>query len=83
MKKRLLLSIFIVFSMLGHANDPLFFLSSEKIVQEKQGPLKGIGSFTFFPLLKVEEKNAKAIVELIEKELKNVGLVVKKTCVNA
>lgn len=78
MKKRLLFAILTTFSILGYTEDSSFFLSSEKIVQEKQGSLKGLSSFVFFPLLKLEKKEASKIVELIEEELKKTGVVIKQ-----
>jgi|GEM_PF-3093543 len=78
MKKLLLSTVLIAFSILGYADNSSFFLSSEKIVQEKQGSLKNLSSFVFFPLLKIEKKEASQIIELIEQELKKVGAVIKQ-----
>jgi len=76
MKKTLVFIILVTSSILGHAENSFFFLSSDKIFQEKQGSLKGLSSFTFFPLLKSEEKDARKIFELIDRELKKTGHVV-------
>ncbi len=70
-------------SILGHSKEPLFFLSSDKIVQEKQGSLKSLHSFTFFPLLKIDEKNVGKTIGLIDQELRKVALVVKSPVLTA
>jgi hypothetical protein len=78
MKKTFLLIVVISSSVLGHAESHPFFLSSEKLVEEKQGSLKEHCSFVFFPVLKIEEKNASKIIDMINLELEKVALVVKK-----
>ncbi len=89
MKKRFLFGILISLSILGHAipkqleelfgyKDTLFFLSTENIVQIKQASLENLCSFTFFPFIKVDEKNAGELTEFIDQELKLIGSVVKK-----
>lgn len=78
MKKTLLITLLSFLSILGHAEDQLFFLSSDKIVQETQGSLKELRSFSFFPLLKIENENASKFIELMNQELKKVGTVIKK-----
>lgn len=78
MKKVLIFIIFIVLSRLGYSEETSFLLSSEKLVQEKQGSLKGFHSFTFFPLLKMEQKNTTKIIDLIHQELKKVGSIIFK-----
>lgn len=78
MKKTSLVIALVLTSLLGYAQDPLFFFSSDKLIQEKQAPLKEMLSFVFFPLLKMEEKNTTKISEMIEQELKKVGNIVKK-----
>jgi hypothetical protein len=78
MKKAALFTTFIFCSFLGHAKEPLFLLSSDPVIQEKQAPLKGLRSFVFFPLLKMEEKYVEKTIELIDLELKKVGCIVKK-----
>lgn len=78
MKKPFFLLALLASSVLGHAQEDQFLFSSEALVQERQGSLKGFHSFVFFPLLKIEEKNAIKTVELIDQELKKVGLVIKK-----
>lgn len=78
MKNALLFVMLTSSSILGYAKESPFFLSSDEIVQEKQGSLKQLCSFAFFPLLKMEEKNANKIIELIDQELRKVGLVVEK-----
>lgn len=83
MKKILVLVMLAALSILGYSKNPSFFLSSEKIVQEKQGSLKELRSFNFFPLLKIEKENAKKTIELIDQELKKVGIVVKKPVLTA
>jgi hypothetical protein len=77
MKKPLLFIVLSSLSILSYSKEPLFFLSSEKIVQEKQGSLKSLCSFSFFPLLKIEGREANKIIELIDQELKKVALVIK------
>lgn len=77
MKKALFFTTFFFFSALGYTEDLPFFLSSEAIVQEKQGSLKDLRAFTFFPLVKME-KNVSQTIELIHQELKKVGTIVKK-----
>jgi len=78
MKRAFFLIVLISGSILGRAENHPFFLSSEKIVEEKQGSLKALCSFTFFPTLKMEEKNVGKTIEIIDMELKKVALVVKK-----
>lgn len=78
MRKTALFATFIFSSFLGHAKEPLFLLSSDPLVQEKQASLKGLRSFVFFPLLKMEEKQVEKIIELIDLELKKVGCIIKK-----
>jgi hypothetical protein len=78
MKKACLFSTFVALSLLGYAEESVFLLSSEPIVQQSQGSLKGLRLFNFFPILKVEGKNADKMMELINQELKKEGLVIKK-----
>ncbi len=80
MKKATLFTTFFFcsFLFLGHSKESLFLLSSDPIVQEKQIPLKQLHSFVFFPLLKIEEKQAKKTIELIDLELKKAGYVITK-----
>jgi hypothetical protein len=78
MKKILLVAIASSLSILGNTEDELFFLSSDKIVQETQGSLKALQSFSFFPLLKIENENASKLIELINQELKKAGNIIKK-----
>lgn len=66
------------FFISGHTQDHPFFLSSDKIVQESQASLKGLNSFAFFPLLKIESENANKLISLMDQELKKVGVVIKK-----
>lgn len=60
-------------SILGHAKESPFFLSSDEIVQEKQASLKQLCSFVFFSLLKMEEKKANQTIELLNQDLKKVA----------
>lgn len=78
MKKTLLITLLSFLSILGHSEDHFFFLSSDKVVQETQGSLKELRSFSFFPLLKIENENAGKLIALIDQELKKVGTVIKK-----
>ena len=78
MIKALFLIALILGSAFGHARSDPFFFSSEKLFEEKQGSLKKVHSFTFFPILKMEEKNAHKIINMINQELEKVALVVKK-----
>jgi hypothetical protein len=78
MTKAFFLTLLIYSSVFGYAKNSPFFLSSEKIVEEKQGSLKELCSFVFFPVLKMEEKNAQKIIDMINLELEKVALVVKK-----
>jgi hypothetical protein len=78
MTRAFLLIVLIFGSVFSHAKSDPFFLSSETILKEKQGSLKELCSFVFFPLLKTEEKNAHKIMDMIDLELEKVALVVKK-----
>ncbi|MGC1878477.1 MAG: hypothetical protein WA347_06845 [Rhabdochlamydiaceae bacterium] len=78
MTKAFLLIVLIFSSILCRAESDPYFLSSEKMVEEKQGSLKKLCSFVFFPLLKMEEKDAHKIIDMIDLELEKVALVVKK-----
>ncbi len=78
MKKRFALIAFMGCSILGHAKQSPFLFSSEPLVQEAQGSLKDMDSFVFFPLLKLEKKNAIRVMELINQELQKVGVIVIK-----
>jgi hypothetical protein len=78
MTKTLFFIVLIFSSVFSHAKSDPFFFSSEKIFEEKQGSLKGISSFVFFPILKMEEKNAHKIIHAIDLELEKVAFVVKK-----
>lgn len=73
-----LFAVLLCFSTLAHSENAPYFLSSDRIVQEKQSSLKGLRSFTFFPKLKLEKKQATTTMNLIEEELRKVGQVVKK-----
>jgi hypothetical protein len=81
--KAFLLIALISGSVFGHAKGSPFFLSSEEIVVEKQGSLKELCSFVFLPLLKMEDKNAQKIIDMINLELEKVALVVNKPVLTA
>ena len=83
MKKVVLFTAFLLFPFLGQAGESSFFLSSDPVVLEKQGSLKNLSSFVFFPLLKIEDKNAEKTMELIAQELKKIGHIVKKQVLTA
>jgi hypothetical protein len=55
-----------------------YLLSSETIVQEKQGPLKDLRSFVFFPLIKLEDNQKQKIAKFFDQSLKRVGTVLEK-----
>ena len=73
-----LLTILISSPFFSYAKSNPFFLSSEKFFEEKQGSLNEVRSFNFFPILKLEEKNAQKIIDMINLELEKVAFVVKK-----
>ncbi|MEN9343602.1 MAG: hypothetical protein RLZZ453_389 [Chlamydiota bacterium] len=72
------LFLFLFFCISAHAKESAFFLSSETIVRQKQGPLKNLEMFSFIPLLKMEGKQADKVMHSIHKALQNVGTIVEK-----
>lgn len=76
--KKLFMFLSIAFFSLTNAKENLFFLSSENIVQEPKTSLEPFHSFNFFPLLKLEKKNADKIMNIVDIELQKVGNLVKK-----
>lgn len=57
-----------------------YLLSSESLVQEKQGSLKDLHSFVFFPLVQGDEKKIRAFMH---KELEQIGTVITKPALTA
>src|SRR5690349_178132 len=78
MKKVWLSILLISCSILVHAKDPAFLLSSENFFQENPAALKDLHSFVFSPLLHIEKKNVDKILGLIEQELNKIACVVRK-----
>lgn len=54
-----------------------YFLSSEPLFQEKQGPLKDRRSFVFFPCMKLEDNQRQKITTFLNQSLKQVGTVIE------
>lgn len=55
-----------------------YLLSSDAIVQEKQGSLKDLRSFVFFPLIKLEGDQKQKIVKFLGQSLRQMGTVLEK-----
>ena len=77
MKQMLFFGLFFVSLIAQPLVADSFFFKEEGIVREGRGSLKEFKSFVFFPFLKMEEKETKNILDLIKKELIQVGLVVE------
>lgn len=78
MKKSIVIFMFLTMCISGYPKDSPFFLSSESIMQQKQGSLKDLHSFTFVPLVKMEGKQAEKSIDYMKQALKSVGKVVEK-----
>lgn len=55
-----------------------YFLSSEPIFQEKQGPLKDRRAFVFVPFIKLEDHQKQKITKFLNQSLKQIGTVLEK-----
>jgi hypothetical protein len=59
------------------ADSDSYFLSSDSILQEKQGSLEGDKSFVFFSFVLTGKPQPQQVTKFIQEELKRVGIVIR------